>query len=174
MDPRVKISRAELKQQFMLSVEAYEGYNKTNYVVAQIENMKSQIKDLATKAGQGTLADSLNSFARNISQWEGGGGRRFRRITEEARPSFRELSGEMLGLMDLFQGADAPPTTQGVSAIQHAKKALEELNQAWEKLEMKDLRALNGQIRKAGLPEIVVERARLDFPVPESPHADED
>jgi len=175
MDPRINISNAELKQQFALSMEAYEGYNKANYVVAQIENMKSQIKNLVTKAGQGALADSLKSFSQNISQWEGGsGGRRFQRMAGEARPSFRNLSGEMLGLMDLFQGADAPPTTQGVSAIQNANKALKELNRVWEKLETKDLRTLNEQIRKTGLPEIVMNTGQLKFPVPESPNADED
>jgi hypothetical protein len=120
--------------------------------------MKAQIKGLIARTGQGAMANSLISFNEKISQIEGsGGGRRFgRRMAGTAEPTFNRLSGEMMGLMDLFQGADATPTTQGVAAIRSANKSLTELMERWKKIETKDVRALNEQIRKAGLAEIVL------------------
>jgi hypothetical protein len=158
MDPRVKTPPAGLKQQFTLSMQAYEGVNLIHGIQAHIASMKKQVQDLLGRAGQGATADALTSFNQEIVSIEGGGGgRRFmRRVGGAAAPTFSRLSGEMEGLMDLFQGADAAPTTQGVAAMQAANKNLTELMERWNTIEKKHLRKLNEQVRKAGLPEIVL------------------
>ena len=158
MDPRVKISEAGLRQQFTLSMQAYEGYNLIHRTMMRVEDIRFQVKNLIAKAGPGALSDSLTSFSEKVGHIEGGtGGRRFmRRMAGTAEPTFGRMSGEMMGLMDLFQGADATPTTQGAAAIRSAKKSLAELMGRWHKIETADVRTMNEQIRKAGLSEIVL------------------
>jgi hypothetical protein len=67
------------------------------------------------------------------------------------------VSGELQGLMDLFQGADAVPTTQGVAAFNATEKHLTRLFEQWDVIQKKDLKKLNDQLQTAGLPTVDVD-----------------
>ncbi len=160
MDPRVKISPAGLQQQFTLSMKAYDGVQRIREVLLKIEKLNAQLKDLHERAGRGAVADSLTSFEQEVSSivGGGGGGRRFRRgLAGAAEPTFNRVSGELQGLMDLFQGADAVPTTQGVAAFNVTEKNLTRLFERWDTIQKKDLTKLNDQLQTAGLPSIVLD-----------------
>jgi photosystem II stability/assembly factor-like uncharacterized protein len=160
MDPRVKISLSGLQQQFALSKKSYDGVRSIREVLLKIDTMRAQVKELRQWAGAGALNDSLTTFERELASLVGGGsgGRRFRRSRAgAAEPTFNSISGELQGLLDLFQGADAVPTSQGVSAFNVTENNLQWLNKRWEDVQQNDLKKLNEQLRSSGFPSIVTE-----------------
>jgi photosystem II stability/assembly factor-like uncharacterized protein len=159
MDPRIKTSPAGLQQQFTLSMKAYDGVRRIRQTLLKTETLVAQLKDLHKRAGQGAVADSLASFEQEVSSIVGGGGgRRFRRVPAgTAEPTFNRVSGELQGLMDLFQGADAVPTSQGVAAFNATEKNLSRLFERWDAFQKNNLRKLNDQLKAAGLPSVVVD-----------------
>ena len=160
MDPRVQISSAGLREQFNLSMKAYDGVEKIHELLLKVNRLDGQFKDLHQRASQSAINDSLTSFEQEINSivGRGGGGRRFRRASAgAAEPTFNSVAGDLQGLMDLFQGADAVPTTQGVTALDTTEKHLTNLFKRWNNLESSGLAKINEQLRTAGLPAIVLE-----------------
>ena len=160
MDPRVKISPAGLLQQFTLSLKAYEGVEEIRVVVMKVAKLKDQLKSLHERTGRTAIADSLAAFEQMVNSIVGGGGsgRRFRRASAgTTQPTFNGVSSQLQGLMDLFQGADAVPTSQGVAAFDATEKDLIRLFERWEAFQKKDLKKINNQLRAAGLPLVVLE-----------------
>jgi hypothetical protein len=159
MDPRIKTSPAGLQKQFTLSMKTYDGAREIRQTLLKIEKLHAQLKNLHSLAGTGAVADSLASFEQEVSSMVGGGGgRRFRRAPAgTAEPTFNRVSGELQGLMDLFQGADAEPTTQGVAAFNATEKNLTRLFERWNTFQKNNLVKLNDQLKAAGLPSLVVD-----------------
>jgi hypothetical protein len=62
------------------------------------------------------------------------------------------VNGELLGLMDLVEGADVTPTTQAVAASEQSQRTLSGALLRWNGIKDKDVKALNEQLTKAGLP----------------------
>ena len=60
-------------------------------------------------------------------------------------------------LLELFQGADGAPTTQGASASGDLQRKLMDTLDRWNELKTKDLPALNDQLRQANLPVLKLE-----------------
>ncbi len=159
MDPRIKLSPSGLNKQFSMSIKAYDDVNEIRTTLSQIEKLNAQLKSLQQQADQGMLADALTSFGQKLNAFAGagGGGRRFRRAQTTAAPTLGSVSGELQGLMDLFQGADAIPTSQGTAAFDVAEKNLKNLFNQWDAFQKKDLKALNVQLRAANLQALTIE-----------------
>ena len=64
------------------------------------------------------------------------------------------MNGELLGLMGLVEGADVTPTTQAVAASEQVKRSLEQVLARWSEIKDKDVRALDEQLTKFGLPRL--------------------
>ena len=60
------------------------------------------------------------------------------------------MSGELLGLMNLVEGADVTPTSQAIAASEQSQKTLAELLGRWNELRDRDVKALNEELTKAG------------------------
>jgi hypothetical protein len=133
--------------------------NKIRDVLTQAAKMGTQLKDLHARTGQGALADELSLFEQKLDAlMGGGGGRRFRRgPAGTTEPTFNRVSEELQGLMDLFQGADALPTNQGVAALDAAEKNMKDLFNRWDAMQKRDLKILNEHLRAANLPELKAE-----------------
>jgi photosystem II stability/assembly factor-like uncharacterized protein len=112
------------------------------------------------------LAQAVDAFDEKLAELTGSGrpGRRGfgRRNAGTERPSLSKVSGELLAVYEILQGADSVPTTQAVKACAETKKILDKLMAKWTELKSKELKALNDQIRQAKpsgetLPEIKFE-----------------
>ena len=68
------------------------------------------------------------------------------------------MSGELLGMMGLVEGADVRPTTQAVSASEEIQKRLSDLRSRWLEIKDRDLKSLNEQLREARLNELTPNR----------------
>jgi hypothetical protein len=155
MDPRVKTSPDGLAQQHAIAMRCYDGLKQVHDALTQVRKLRSQLRDLRSRAAQGALADAINALDRKAGALEGAGGG-FRggggagRATSE--PSLNVVNGELLGLMGLVEGADVTPTTQVVAASEQVQSTLAGVLSRWSEVKDKDVKALNEQLAKAGLP----------------------
>jgi hypothetical protein len=167
LDPRVQTSIDGIAQQFNLSMKMYEGQRQARDAMAQIQKMRDELKALHEKAGKGALADSIDAFDQKAAAIAGGGGggRRgggggggggSRGQGQGGGPTLGTISGEMVQLMELLQGADATPTTQAAIAAEEAQKSFDGLMERWNELKSKDAKALNDQLRQANLTPISI------------------
>jgi hypothetical protein len=157
MDPRVKTSPEDLRQQFELDQKIADVLNKDYEALQQVRSLRSQLKALAgvPDAIKKTAAD-LEAKAAPIEGEEGGYGTRYL-STPEGR-SLSRLNSGLSALVSALDTADAAPTTQQVAMFVELEKALEEQLSTWGQLKSKDIPELNEQLKKAGLPPIDLQK----------------
>jgi photosystem II stability/assembly factor-like uncharacterized protein len=155
MDPRVKTAHEAIAQQHALAMRSYEGLREAHAALTQVRNLRSQLKRL--QAGAGTAAESIASLDRNAAALEGtprprrGGPVSDRR---DRRATLSGVTGDLLALMHLADGADAPPTAQALAASERLQHDLHDLLSRWHTLRTQNLATLNQELRSSGLPTI--------------------
>jgi photosystem II stability/assembly factor-like uncharacterized protein len=151
IDPRVKTPRAGLEEQFKLSAQAADGMTGSFDALEQIKKLRTQIKELRARPSlPPALADALAALDLKAASIESAGG-----TTPPggaaAKPGLAQTHSSLATLLDVLQHADAAPTTQAVAASSELQQRLRELLSAWDELKRKDVEAINGQLRAAGL-----------------------
>jgi photosystem II stability/assembly factor-like uncharacterized protein len=154
IDPRVKTPTDGLRQQFELSMQAYQGMNETKEILDQLQRLRAQIKARNMPGIQKPVADSLTSLDRKLAALEGVGGRGQGGGASNGEMNLVRLNAAFGGLLDVFQDADAAPTTQAVAAISDMQKSLTALRQQWNVLADKELKSVNDQLSNSQLPAI--------------------
>jgi photosystem II stability/assembly factor-like uncharacterized protein len=169
MDPRVKTSPEDLRQQFDLDQKIADALHKDYEALQQVRSLRAQIKwllrdqhstSMASQTGldvAAKIAAELDAKAAPIEGGEGGFGARFM-STPEGR-SLSRLNSGLNTLVSALDTADAAPTTQQVAMFDELDKALAEQLSAWAQLKSKDIPALNEQLKKAGLPPIDLQKS---------------
>ncbi len=144
MDPRVKTSPAELKSQFDLSMKAYNGLNHSRGMLNEVQSVRAQMKKLESAKIMAELDEKLGDIEGTAAV------RRVRRAPMISSPGLREVNVQLRSLLDLFQEADAPPTSQATAALESVWKSFELLRAQWAEIKAKDLKSLNDKVGKAG------------------------
>jgi hypothetical protein len=161
MDPRVKTSSADLTLQHEIAMRCYEGLLQVREAQIQTGKLREQIKNLRERSTQG-LADALSSLDSKLAALEGaGGGPRGgggRGAAGAAEATLNRMSGELLSLMGLVEGADVRPTTQAVAASEEIQRRFSDLRSRWLEIKDRDVKALNEQLRAASLNELTADR----------------
>src|SRR5262249_10569048 len=113
MDPRVKTPPEELAQQFVLSMQCYEGMRQAHEAQEQIRKLRAQLKERQERAG--TLAEALAALDKKAAALEGSAVPRgrggLRSAVSGGEASLGRVTGEMSRLLGILQGADVAPTT---------------------------------------------------------------
>ena len=154
IDPRVKTAPDGLAQQHAIAMKCYDGISQVRDALNKLRKLKSQLKDLTARAGQGAVADAIAALDKKASALEGpsGGPGPGSPGAGGGEPSLNRISGELLALMDLVEGADAALTSQAVAASQQVQRTLEQVLAGWSEIKDKDVKLLNEQLAKAGIP----------------------
>jgi photosystem II stability/assembly factor-like uncharacterized protein len=154
MDPRVKTAPDDLAQQFALSMQSYEGMRQTHEILEQLRKYRGHLKELRERAKDNPLAEAIAGLDDKLATLEGSpvGRRRRRQPAEGAEPNLSTLQADMTRLLEVFQGADAKPTSQAVAACDTARQTLKGLLDRWHTLQNQDVPTLNEQLRQAQLP----------------------
>src|SRR6185295_8301865 len=149
-------------QQHEIAMRCYEGLLQVRDAQVQTGKLREQIKYLREHATPGPLAEALSSLDGKLGTLEGaGGGPRGgggRGGAGAGEPTLSRMSGELLGMMGLVEGADVRPTTQAVSASEEIQKRLSDLRSRWLEIKDRDLKSLNEQLREARLNELTPNR----------------
>ena len=107
---------------------------------------------MTARAGSAPIAKTLDDFDKKIAVLEGRTtGLDFFGVSNR-EPGLAGLSNGFLSLMNLVEGADVMPTTQAIAAADDLQRSLNQVLARWAKVKSKDVKALNDQLRAAGLP----------------------
>ena len=154
-DPRVHVSRDDLVKQLELEQQIDASLANNTATHREIADLRAQLNELnARVAGnpkaKGILgaADALEHSADQIAG---------REAEYPRRPTgLIELDRSLSSLAVSVGAADSAPTAQVSAAYLAAQKRQSELFTKWETLKNQELAAFNTQLRKAGLPAIVL------------------
>jgi hypothetical protein len=140
-------------------MQCYEGMRQAQSALAQVRALRGQLQELRGRE-KGPLAEALGKLDEKATALAGAAPLRrgMRPAARTREPTLAGLSGELGALLRILQGADATPTTQAVAACGDAQQALVRLLGRWDELKGKELKALNEQLRKAGLPPLTTEK----------------
>ena len=105
MDPRVKTSVADLKQQHDLSVECYKA-------LIQLMNLTRELNSFKVKSPGEKMTTKITELQSQLTR----------------------LRGTFSGLMNIMQDADMPPTLQAINGLSTAKATLKTLLSETEKV----------------------------------------
>ncbi len=130
IDPRVKTSTLGLKQQFDLSIQAYEGIAKARTMVSRIVEME---RSEPSNPALSKLKDLLD-----------GPPQRPGTSVAAADLPLSRLAGAFTQLLDLLQDADVAPSKQAVAAARDLQVALSKIDLVFT-MEMAKSRSLRAQ-----------------------------
>jgi photosystem II stability/assembly factor-like uncharacterized protein len=160
MDPRVKTSPEDLKRLFDLDRKIADALHRDFEAIQQVRGLRRQLKSLTDKKLSPEITQmiaDLESKGAALEGDEGGYGTRFLSVPEGR--SLARLNTGFSSVLSALDSADAPPTTQQVAVVGELEKALAEQLAAWEQLKLKDVAALNAQLKQAGLPAIDITKS---------------
>lgn len=161
MDPRITTPPADLRKQFEMQSGSVEGMNKSFEALAQVRSVRAQLTERTAKAGKGALADAIAALDKQAADLEGGTQSRFFGLPPGAKQpeDFSLLHQHFGGILGVADSADAAPTTQAIAVFKELNEALEKLMSRWTKIQQQDIPALNGELKKAGLPLVDLTKA---------------
>jgi hypothetical protein len=151
MDPRVKVTSADLIAQFQIASQICDAMNAGYAGLEQVRSVRQQIAALASSAPKGAVADALAKLDQKAAEMEGSApilG------TMPRQPSFAKLNAQAGQLLDIVDGADAAPTIAARAAFEEVQKSLGTVLKNWSAGKAQDIPALNEELRKAGLAPI--------------------
>ena len=158
MDPRVKTSPAGLQQQFELEMKITEAIHRDYDALQQLRKVRSQLKDLRQRAGQGPTADVIIALEKTLTELEGSkGGFGAQYLSTSEGRSLARLNSALSSLLGIVDSADAAPTTQAIGMFGDVQQALEQQLSRWQEIRKQEIPTLNATIRQAGLSPINVE-----------------
>ncbi len=130
LDPRVNISDGDVKSQTELSMKVYDGYQKLQTLREQINATLTNNKR-KWKSGQKEAITALRGTGD-----PDGGNFLYGSISETTleKETIVTLQHKMLFLLEVFQSADAAPTTQAKDAAMKLEQRARELEGFWAKL----------------------------------------
>ncbi|MGB9203137.1 MAG: glycoside hydrolase [Terriglobales bacterium] len=156
MDPRVKTLPEDLAQHFDLDRRIAAALHDDYEALQQVRSVRAQLRPLSDHALVARAVAAFDARAAAIEGEEGGYGTSYL-STPEGR-SLARLNSGFNTLVSALDTADAAPTTQQTATFVELEKALEQQLSAWEQLKSKDIPELNHELKKAGLPEIDLQK----------------
>jgi len=143
MDPRIKVSRADLIEhlnlQRKLTQAMAETYNRYNEVTAIRKDVVQRQKALVQNTAAKDAGDALKAFEKDLDSFETG--------TEEA-PGFGALNRELTRLVTMVEEGDALPAKTIVAASQEDLASLDKVRAQWQKVKAERLAAVNSLLQK--------------------------
>jgi photosystem II stability/assembly factor-like uncharacterized protein len=155
MDPRVKSPRSAWEQQFALAKRTYDSMIQTEQAIEAIREVRAQIRALGDRAAANP---AIAAFDQKAAAIEGRSERipRGGAVAGAGEPTLTRMLAELSQLLAAVDGADEAPTMAMNAASTNSSSSLAALLARWKELTTVDLKALNGQLTSAGLPQVIV------------------
>ncbi|HEY1732154.1 MAG TPA: hypothetical protein VGG15_10415 [Terriglobales bacterium] len=149
MDPRVKITQAELQQQLdfeqqidKLITQAFDSHQQAERFLGEVANRQTTLQ---TNSQAKTTLDALNNLQAKAQKLQGEQQRGFGGFGKP-KPTFTLLNGEFSGLSETAGQADQAPTAAMHTAYHDYCQDLAKVGQQWSDLMKQDLPAVNTQL----------------------------
>jgi hypothetical protein len=160
MDPRIKTSPADLRKQFAMEESDVAGMNKSYKALEQVQSLREQLKDRASKAPRGALTEAIAALDKEAAELAGGAETSFFGLPASGKQpeNLSTLNQHFGALLAVIDSADAVPTSQATAVHAELLDALDELTSRWKKIQQNDLASVNASLKKEGLPELDLNR----------------
>lgn len=146
MDPRVKTTAEQLKQQYSLSMSWYEGRIKLTKALSESLQVRKQIRELLKEA-KDPISSALQALEQKVVQLEGS--------PRGQETSLHSVSNALEAVFDIVQTTDMPVTTQAIKGGTQSQEALIKVLLIWSELQSNDITLLNKELKRVGLKPIV-------------------
>jgi photosystem II stability/assembly factor-like uncharacterized protein len=157
MDARVKTAADGLRQQFETELRITDAMHQDYTALQEVRSLRAQLKQLQDKAKK-PLSDSIAALDKKAAELEGAsGGYGAVFLKDAAGRSLARLNGGLSRLLEAVDSADAAPTTQQIAMLNQVQAALEQQLAAWKEIKERDVAALNSELRRAQMKEIVIQ-----------------
>src|SRR5437899_1260848 len=158
IDHRSQTALDGLRQQFDTETKIADAMHRDYTALEEVRRLRAQLKPLQEKAKK-PLSDSIADLDKKAAELEGpSGGYGAVFLKDAAGRSLARLSGGLNQLLGAVDGADAAPTRQQIAMLNQVQAALEQQLADWKELKDRDLPALNSQLRRAKLNEIIIKK----------------
>lgn len=153
MDPRVKISAADLARQFADSQRAAALVKQAGSEIAKGATIEKQLDDLQAKKTSVPVDRYRQQLTTLLGKADLGYGAPTTPVDTDAT-SLRHLSAKLRAVLYALQSADAAPTADQEAALAHFEQMLTSTEKQWGAWISVDLPQLNQELKQAGLSEI--------------------
>jgi photosystem II stability/assembly factor-like uncharacterized protein len=152
LDPRVKVSQAELREQFDLEMKITGAMEVSYGTVKQVNDLRTRLQDLQGKLssdpGAKSVLDAIATLDAKLAELV---------AVERGWPpvgvvSLATLNGALGSLLSQVDSADSAPTVQAGSALVDYLDARNRLMAKWEAVNGNELRTLNALLQQRHLP----------------------
>jgi len=177
MDPRIQTSATELQKQFNSATEVSrrqaeitEAQHGVNQLLSQARKVRLQVHDNAS------LASALDALVAKAEDVAGAPPAHFGVVPSKPaaqRADLESLSSKLAKIFSAINDGDAAPTEEAIKAFSLAQTDLAAVIAKWKALTTKELPEVNGQLKQAGLPIIVI-GAQASAPAEETSGEDDD
>ena len=148
MDPRVKLTSAQLQSMFDDESKLASAVNRTGSALDEVRSVREQIKDLQPSAtAHAQITNALTQLDRQLAEVEGHGGRFG---APSSTDSLAAVSGSLSGLYGSIDAADAEPTAKQQQLVGELLTRADVNLQKWQSLRA-SLTEVNAQLKAAGL-----------------------
>jgi hypothetical protein len=156
MDPRIKVSEADLRAQHDASLAAGAQLRKIATFTASAAEIEKQLNAYEKTTTGGTL-QALQQFHHKFTAIAGPAPQGYGRPVvplETDHSSIRYLAGDLRRILGALQSADAAPTPEQLQALNNDTVLVNKAAAQWNTLLTADLPVLNAQLKSAGVAEI--------------------
>ena len=161
LDPRVKASPEDLREQLELALEIHRNLTRLDTTVNQIRSLHSQIRNLDRELG-GTSKDLVaasQDLDKKLSSLEEKLINPKIASSEDSLAYAIQLDGKLAALETAVESADAAPTDGDRAAYADLDHALEQQLTAWDSIRTHDLADVNDLARRDKVQAIVLPAA---------------
>ena len=152
MDPRVKTPDADLSRQLETATKICAAMHDDAEALRQVRALRRKLQSTRERAGKTAARDVLDDVERKAAVLEGVTGRFGRASRADSEDNLTRSNGDLATLLEVVEGADAPPTAAMLSAVEEALKTLAALITRWKEVQTRDVPSLNRELQKAHLP----------------------
>jgi photosystem II stability/assembly factor-like uncharacterized protein len=149
MDPRVKTSPTDLKEQYSRSMQVSQAIGRARDALGGVGRLRQELRRRAPLGG--SLREAIAKVEQRAQELEGPDADS--PAASGQVPGLKQLLGDLASLYQILQGADAAPTPQAASAVSDLERALATRLASWADLKA-HVKELSDELRKAGLPSI--------------------
>jgi hypothetical protein len=150
MDPRVKTGPAALGSQLTLAQGIAAALERDSAALQKAQALRAQLQALPPAAREGPLGESAKRLDSRLAALAEGG--------EKGKDSLTQMNSALSRLYGVIEGVDLPPTTQARKTAADLERRLAGLLGQWNDVATREVPALEGQLRQAGLGGLKVER----------------
>jgi len=164
MDPRSKISMAEMEKQFNAATQVARLQTEVNDALQELSRLRNTIPDRrAHVRNNNALVDALDALERKAGVIVGAYPAAMNPMMPPPEAANRNanltvLVGQLTQISFAVNSGDSAPTMEETQAISSKRAEADSLFAQWSALKTKDLAAVNDELKKVELTPIVIAR----------------